>query len=94
MIARMRWQPVCLVLVAVGCGGGSGGGSLVDATQSGRICISSAAEADPTLIASPALDCPSRMCLHVQGAQPDFCTATCDDARDCEEAIESGCSGA
>jgi hypothetical protein len=53
------------------------------------------------IIASPALECPSRTCLHYpqdQGATPpadaefaDMCTAECESDDDCDKVAESPC---
>lgn len=51
------------------------------------------------VIASPALECPSRTCLHVPltGQLPpdseyaDLCTATCESDSDCDRVPESPC---
>ncbi|HEU5108663.1 MAG TPA: hypothetical protein VFT95_08915 [Micromonosporaceae bacterium] len=82
-----------LGLLALACGGDDGGGGGFDAAPSGRACFSGAGEDDPTLLASPSADCPSRMCLHVQGEPVDQCTAFCEDAADCAAAAETPCDG-
>ena len=82
-----------LALAAVACGGDDDGGGF-DAAPSGRACVSGAGPDDPTLLASPSLECPGRICLHVEGQEVDQCTAFCEDASDCEVAAESPCEGA
>lgn len=67
----------------------------------GRICFIGADAGNPSqaIIASPALECPSRTCLHqpVQGSLPegveavDMCTATCESPDDCDQVPESPC---
>jgi hypothetical protein len=99
---------VAIAAAALACGGDDDGGDVVagddaaagidagpdaDAAPSGRACESGAGEADPTLIASPALECPSRQCLHVEGDPLDLCTARCGDASDCAASPESACDG-
>jgi len=82
---------VVLSLAAAGCGD----------NPVGRIC---SIGADPdndnqAILATPALDCPSRICLHqpVQGQLPpgvtatDQCTAFCDTDSDCDKVPESPC---
>jgi len=63
----------------------------------GRICILGNPEGDggvpETVVGSPALECESRVCLHVAGESPDMCTATCSSASDCDTAPESPCKG-
>ena len=52
----------------------------------GRICtigVDAAAE-NQNIVASPALECQSRTCLHVQGTSPDLCTAECGSDSDCD----------
>jgi hypothetical protein len=95
----MRWS---IVFVLAGChesgsrppDGGSGGidGGLVDAGESGRLCTTGAMATDPTVLASPALECPSRVCLHAQGSDADMCTARCTTAADCVNASASACT--
>ncbi len=63
----------------------------------GRVCILDNPEADggvpQTVIGSPALECDSRICLHLAGRSPDMCTATCEGDSDCDTAPESPCKG-
>jgi hypothetical protein len=44
-----------------------------------------------TIVASPALECQSRMCLHIPAKSPDLCTAECDSDSDCDTSPESPC---
>ena len=89
----MRLIAIWSCLAVLACGGDDGGGGF-DAAPSGRACVSGAAADDPTLLASPAADCPSRLCLHVQGQAVDMCTAFCEDAADCAASAETPCDGA
>ena len=59
----------------------------------GRICTIGvdAAEANQNIVASPALECQSRTCLHVQGTSPDMCTAECSSDSDCDKDNASPC---
>jgi hypothetical protein len=58
----------------------------------GRICfIGGDGGADENIVASPALECQSRTCLHVQGGEQDLCTAECSEDGDCEKVDESPC---
>ena len=79
------------IAVLLACGGDDDAGGGSDASPSGRACFSGAGLEDQTLLASPSLDCPSRTCLHVQGVEPDQCTATCEDAADCAASADSPC---
>jgi hypothetical protein len=82
---------IALALGAMACGG----------EPVGRICFIGvdAGNAQQAVIASPALECPSRTCLHQprQGELPmgseyaDLCTAACDSDDDCEKVPESPC---
>jgi hypothetical protein len=101
---------VCAAVWLLGCGGDDDGdvaegidaaalidapaGGGADAAPSGRVCASGLELGDPTAMAAPALECPSGVCLHVQGAQPDMCTAWCEEADDCVAPPESACEGA
>lgn len=91
MMRRVRQIALSLLLFAA-CGGDDDGGGF-DAAPSGRACFSGAGPEDPTLLASPSADCPSRLCLHVQGEEVDQCTSTCADDEDCAAAAESPCEG-
>ena len=42
------------------------------------------------IVASPALDCPSRTCLHASGGQ-DLCTADCETDDDCAAVAGTPC---
>jgi len=44
-----------------------------------------------TVIGSPALECQSRICLHVASKTPDLCTADCSTDADCDTSPESPC---
>ncbi len=83
----------------VGPGDDAGGvadarGPSSDAAESGRTCVTGFDPGDPTALASPALECPTRVCLHVQDAPPDMCTDDCEEASDCLAAAETPCDGA
>lgn len=77
-------------LLVVGCGG----------EDVGRKCfIGFEVEGDQAVVSSPALECPSRQCLHVaQEAElpagstyADQCTAECEVDDDCNRVPESPC---
>src|SRR5687768_16196296 len=63
----------------------------------GRKCfIGVEPEPGQSSIASPALDCPSRTCLHFadqREGQSNLCTAECSDDGDCDKVPESPCVG-
>lgn len=81
------------VLGAVGC----------SENPVGRRCFigSGADNEGQAIVASPALECPSRICLHVpqdelavppEGAEyADMCTAECSSDDDCDRVPESPC---
>jgi hypothetical protein len=82
----------CLVVAAgsISCGG----------KEVGRKCFTGFdVDDDQAVIASPALECPERQCLHVpQEAElppgstyADQCTAECESDDDCERVPESPC---
>jgi hypothetical protein len=98
---------LCCALTLLACGdddsgGGSGddaggiidaGGPRADAAESGRACATGLDAEDPTALATPALDCPTRVCLHVEGRPPDLCTSSCEDTADCFSGPETACAG-
>src|SRR5262245_37182465 len=58
----------------------------------GRQCfIGGDAGTTEAVVASPALECQSRTCLHVASHSPDLCTAECESADDCDPSPESPC---
>jgi hypothetical protein len=67
----------------------------------GRKCFigADAGTSSQSIIASPALECPSRTCLHVplqkelpEGSEyADLCTAECTSDSDCDRVPESPC---
>ena len=67
----------------------------------GRKCFigADASNDSQRIIASPALECQSRTCLHVppekaipEGGEPaDLCTASCETDEDCDKVPESPC---
>jgi hypothetical protein len=61
----------------------------------GRICFigNDAGTDQETVVASPALECQSRTCLHVAGKSPDLCTAGCSSDDECDKSPESPCAG-
>jgi hypothetical protein len=85
---RSRMVASVVALVLVGCGGGATEGG-VDATVSGRTCTTGMTSTTDTVVSSPALECASRLCLHVRDVQPDACTATCTTARNCVAAPDA-----
>jgi len=96
---REMWRWLLVVCLA-GCPEqGSGGGMppLPDAAgifESGRACAIGVMPAPgETVVASPALDCPARVCLHVADAAFDHCTAECATPFDCVPGPESQCRG-
>jgi hypothetical protein len=88
---RVDILAVAFVMAAVGCGG----------EPVGRICFigTDAGNPEQAIIASPALECPSRTCLHqppqaalpLGSTQVDMCTAECGDESDCDKVPESPC---
>ncbi len=81
-----------LLVALVACGGGKGGSS--DAVPSGPVglvCDPGMVSPNETVVASPALDCESRLCLNIASSTPPMCTAMCVDATDCSETAESAC---
>jgi len=89
---------MALAVVAAGCDEHGRGGprdagldANTDALKSGRACAF-AMPNDPTAVGSPSLDCPSRMCVHINGFTPDLCAADCERVEDCVRAPESPCS--
>jgi hypothetical protein len=85
-----------IAMIACGCDehGRGGGPGLRDGEMgvpSGRVC-DFAETNDPTSVGSPSLDCPSRMCVHVQTFSQDQCAADCEMDEDCIAAPESPCS--
>ena len=79
-----------LATAALGCGG----------EDVGRKCFSGfSVEDDQAIIASPALECSSRQCLHVpqerelppDSQYADLCTAECSEDSDCNRVDESPC---
>lgn len=61
----------------------------------GRECFigTDAGTDQETVIASPALECQSRTCLHIAGKTPDLCTGECSSDDDCDKSPESPCKG-
>jgi hypothetical protein len=61
----------------------------------GRKCfIGDPPDLQQAIVTSPALECPSRTCLHMPGQSEgasDLCTAECDSADDCDKVPESPC---
>lgn len=90
----MRVAALLLIFAACGSDGGGVSGGGPDAAPSGRACSTGLDAGLPSALASPALECPGRLCLHLMGAAPDLCTAFCDDASGCVAPPESACSGA
>ncbi len=66
-------------------------------TDVGRRCFLENPEGDggvpQTIVASPALECESRLCLHIAAQSPDLCTGTCATDSDCETDPASPCKG-
>ncbi len=89
----MRTIALCLLLALTGCRGDDDAGDRVDAAASGRLCASGAQTGDPSGLASPALECPSRVCLHVQDQPQDMCTDDCESPSDCVSDGSSACDG-
>jgi hypothetical protein len=76
---------IALVLGAAGC----------DENPVGRKCfIGDEPDLNQAVITSPALECPSRTCLHMPGqaaTDSDLCTAECESDDDCDKVPESPC---
>ena len=74
-------------------------GGACESNPVGRKCfIGLDAGPTETIVASPALECKSRTCLHLpdtnkttRGQSYDLCTATCSEDSDCEAVDESPC---
>jgi len=77
----------------VACGGGKGGTTdgQMSGGQVGRVCDPGTVQPNETVVASPSLDCDSRLCMAIAFSTPPMCTATCVDASDCSESVESAC---
>jgi hypothetical protein len=75
---------VTLILVVTGCSD----------NPVGRICFigNDAGTQQQNIVASPALECQSRTCLHVAQKGPDLCTGECSSDGDCDKAPESPCN--
>jgi hypothetical protein len=105
MVRYQSFPTWVLLLVALdlsfGCGdddrvepGADAGPVAGDAAdESGRSCSVGVDAGSTTLIASPALECQSRTCVHVADHEPDLCTAPCSIASDCQAAPETPCLG-
>lgn len=102
----MRRASIVALLIAAGCGGGGGSGLAdagpgpggVDAQERypvGRACVTAAdAGTTVTVVATPALECPSRACMSVAGGNRARCTSACDRDEDCVAAPEAlDCAG-
>jgi len=94
----MRWL---VVLLLAGCPEHGSGGmmNVPDAAvppdapfESGRACDVGVPTTNEIVVASPALDCPSRVCLRIPNATPDECTAGCVFASDCVNSPVSSCT--
>lgn len=66
----------------------------------GRICYIGIDAGTPlqNIIASPALECQSRTCLHMFDqdralGESDLCTGECESSDDCDKVAESPCKG-
>ena|SRR5688572_23959667 len=87
----MRALPLLALVWLIGCGSDGGDGA-PDAAVAGRLCSTGFDAGTPTVIASPALECASGLCLHVEGSAMDMCTARCEGAADCVEGASSACT--
>lgn len=87
-------KTILLIVAAAACGGGKGGGGDggMVVGEVGRVCDLGDIPSNETVIASPALECESRVCLNVANSQPPMCTAECVDSSDCAEGAESQCT--
>ena len=87
-----------LLLVAVACGdddddpAADSSPPASDAGTSGRACSLGFDAGSMTVIASPALECDSRTCIHVADQSPDLCGAPCTSVSDCIPAETTPCS--
>src|SRR3972149_5193478 len=84
-LAHLPWIVALFALLA-GCEG----------NPVGRACFIGADAAITTehIVASPALECQSRTCLHMAGqalGQADLCTGECGSDEDCDKVKESPC---
>jgi hypothetical protein len=62
----------------------------------GRPCFPGASDdagVPQTIVASPALECQSRTCLHLADRGRDLCTGECTLDEDCEASAETPCMG-
>jgi hypothetical protein len=68
-------------------------GSACSENPVGRACFIGDEDTDPTLnvVASPALECQSRTCLHMANNETDLCTAECSSDDECDGVPETTC---
>ena len=95
----LRWPNLLrkLGFLMVVAAGGIGGLAGCKSNPVGRQCFVPTSEGDAgipsTVVGSPALECQSRICLHVESRTPDMCTAECEVDDDCDTSPESPCQG-
>jgi hypothetical protein len=69
-------------------------GSACSENPVGRACFIGGADADvqgQNIVASPALECQSRTCLHIANNAEDLCTGECSSDSDCDAVPETPC---
>jgi hypothetical protein len=87
-IAVFALSALCLILVPTGCNPNSIGRPCINANQNAATGVQ---------IASPALECPSRLCLiqqttdGTQGNSRNTCTASCESDGDCDAETKDYC---
>ena len=95
-MTRLR-RTSSLVLLVLCLGGATLLGACAE-NPVGRPCFigADAGTTNQNVIASPALECSSRTCLHLStqsSTQDDLCTASCSSDEDCDKVDESPCTG-
>lgn len=88
MVRRRSLFTMALIALALGALGCS-------ENPVGRKCfIGDEPDLGQAVVTSPALECPSRTCLHMPGqgeSDSDLCTAECSSDDDCDKVPESPC---
>ena len=85
---------IALLAVVIGVGATMAGFACADNPVGRRCYIGPDAAVDnAAIIASPALECQSRVCLHLPKNAFDLCTGECSSSSDCDKVPESPCTG-
>jgi hypothetical protein len=71
-------------------------GSACSENPVGRACFigidgDAGIDDNQNIVASPALECQSRTCLHIAGNSDDLCTGECSSDDDCDAVPETPC---